>query len=75
VSYGAAVAIYENTPLGPTYGHGGSIPGYTSSMRYYPEHGFAVAYQVNTDEVGDDFGERMDRLAMLVAERLKENKK
>ena len=71
VSYGAAVAVYEDTPLGPTYGHGGGIPGYTSSMRYFPEYRFAVAYQVNTDINRDAFAEMIEkRLATLVAESL-----
>jgi hypothetical protein len=71
VSYGAAVAIYAHTPLGPKYGHGGSIPGYASSMRYYPEHDFAVAFQVNTDVGQDDFAEAVEnRLATVVAESL-----
>jgi D-alanyl-D-alanine carboxypeptidase len=71
-SYGAGVGIYENTPLGPMYGHGGGIPGYTSSMRYYPDYRFAVAFQVNTDINRDGFAEAIqNRLAMLVAESLK----
>lgn len=47
--YGIAVAIHENGPLGPTYGHGGWIPGYSSSLRYYPNYGIAIAFQINTD--------------------------
>ena len=47
--YGIAVGIQENGPLGATYGHGGWIPGYCSSLRYYPEYGIAVAFQINTD--------------------------
>jgi len=47
--YGVGVAIHENGPLGPTYGHGGWIPGYSSSLRYYPGHGVAIAFQINTD--------------------------
>jgi len=49
VSYGIATAIYSKGPFGPTYGHGGWIPGYSSSLRYYPDHGIAVAFQINTD--------------------------
>ena len=49
VRYGAGVGIYEETPFGPSYGHGGGIPGYTSSMRYFPDHRIAVAFQINTD--------------------------
>jgi D-alanyl-D-alanine carboxypeptidase len=47
--YGAGVAIYRNSPLGDIYGHSGWIPGYCSSMRYYPDYGIAVAFQINTD--------------------------
>lgn len=49
VSYGAGVAIRRSGPLGASWGHAGSIPGYVSSMRYYPGMGIAVAFQVNTD--------------------------
>jgi D-alanyl-D-alanine carboxypeptidase len=49
VRYGAGVAIYERGPLGPVLGHGGQIPGYVSSMRYYPDRGIAVAFQINAD--------------------------
>ena len=47
--YGIAVAIREKGPLGPTLGHGGWIPGYCSSLRYYPNHGIAISFQINTD--------------------------
>lgn len=47
--YGIAVAIRRDGPFGPSYGHGGWIPGYCSSLRYYPDAGVAVAFQVNTD--------------------------
>jgi D-alanyl-D-alanine carboxypeptidase len=47
--YGVGVGIHENGPLGPTYGHGGWIPGYSSSLRYYPRYGVAIAFQINTD--------------------------
>jgi D-alanyl-D-alanine carboxypeptidase len=49
VRYGAAVAIHEGGPFGTTYGHGGWIPGYSSSLRYYPQYGFSIAFQINTD--------------------------
>jgi D-alanyl-D-alanine carboxypeptidase len=72
IRYGAGVGIYEKTPLGPTYGHGGGIPGYSSSMRYYPKHGFAVAFQVNTDIDPDRFsGDMESRLARVVADSLR----
>lgn len=70
--YGAGVGIHAKSPFGRKYGHGGGIPGYTSSMRYYPEHRFAVSFQVNTDVNPDDFAEAMeDRLAGVVADALK----
>ncbi len=47
--YGLAVAVRENDHFGTTYGHGGWIPGYCSSLRYYPHSGTAIAFQINTD--------------------------
>ena len=74
IRYGAGVAIYEDSPLGPVWGHAGQIPGYVSSMRYYPDHGIAVAFQINGDGgiAGGDWGaefvpEMERRLARLVA--------
>ncbi len=49
VSYGAGVGIHKTGPIGPWYSHGGWIPGYSSSLRYYPEHRVAIAFQINTD--------------------------
>ncbi len=34
--YGLGVAIHPTGPLGPTWGHGGWIPGYVTSLRYLP---------------------------------------
>ena len=74
IRYGAGVGIYERGPLGPTYGHGGGIPGYTSSMRYYPEHRIAVAFQVNTDIEADEFTSDLEEaLAELVASHARSN--
>lgn len=71
--YGAGVAIRNHGPFGPVWGHGGGIPGYTSSMRYYPEHGVAIAFQVNTEPGADgvgDFASAMEtRLARAVLAR------
>lgn len=48
--YGAGVSINEKGPMGlRVLGHGGIIPGYSSSMRYYPKYRVAIAYQINTD--------------------------
>jgi D-alanyl-D-alanine carboxypeptidase len=49
VRYGMGVAIYRAGPFGPVYGHGGWIPGYVSSLRYYADPGVAIAFQINTD--------------------------
>ena len=49
VFYGAGVAIYQETPHGPVYGHGGWIPGYVSSLRYYADHNLTIAFQINSD--------------------------
>ncbi len=74
VRYALGVGIHEDGPLGPSYGHGGWIPGYCSSLRYYPAYGVAVAFQVNTD-IGDDgstsfVGDMELRLARVVVEAL-----
>lgn len=49
VHYGLGVAVYRAGPFGPVCGHGGWIPGYASSLRYYDDYGVAVAFQINTD--------------------------
>lgn len=49
IRYGAGVAIYRVSPFGPVYGHGGWIPGYRSSLRFYVDHDITVAFQINTD--------------------------
>lgn len=49
VGYGMGVAVYRASPFGPVYGHGGWIPGYVSSLRFYADHGVAIAFQINTD--------------------------
>ncbi|MCF7837377.1 MAG: beta-lactamase family protein [Candidatus Marinimicrobia bacterium] len=49
--YGHGVSHYPEGPLGPTWGHGGWIPGYVSSLRHYSRHGLTVAFQINTDAV------------------------
>lgn len=77
VRYGAGVAIRETGPVGKSLGHGGGIPGYSSSMRYYPEHRVAVAFQVNVDggmaggdplvEDAENFLEEMERRLAVVA--------
>jgi D-alanyl-D-alanine carboxypeptidase len=67
VRYGLGVAIHTRGPLGPTWGHAGSIPGYTSSLRHYPEQGLTVAFQVNADAALLDPDDQGDVLAVLEA--------
>ncbi|MEE4302889.1 MAG: serine hydrolase domain-containing protein [Wenzhouxiangella sp.] len=47
--YGAGVAVDKTDPRIPVYGHGGWIPGYTSSLRHYPGYGLTIAFQINSD--------------------------
>jgi D-alanyl-D-alanine carboxypeptidase len=47
--YGLGIQIHE-TRWGTAYGHGGYFPGYLSWARYYPDHGLAVAVQVNSSD-------------------------
>ncbi len=44
---GLGVFVQEASPLGPVWGHSGWFPGYSSQMRYFPDHRIAVAVQVN----------------------------
>jgi D-alanyl-D-alanine carboxypeptidase len=46
--YGLGVDI-EGVGAGTSYGHTGSIPGYRSVMRYFPNSDITVAVQVNDD--------------------------
>lgn len=47
-TYGLGVIMREGN-AGPVYGHSGWFPGYISMLAYYPEHGLALAVQINTD--------------------------
>ena len=72
VRFGAGVAIRDEGPLGAWYSHSGWIPGYTSSMRYFPERRAAIAFQINTDiGIVDDstelYGEMAARLERVIA--------
>ncbi|MDH5231130.1 MAG: beta-lactamase family protein [Gammaproteobacteria bacterium] len=49
IQYGAGVAIYKTSPVGPVLGHAGWIPGYISSLRHYMDSGVTIAFQINTD--------------------------
>jgi D-alanyl-D-alanine carboxypeptidase len=72
VSFGAGVGIHNTGPIGAWYSHGGWIPGYSSSLRYYPEHRVAIAFQINTDiGIVDDstalYEEMAARLEQVIA--------
>lgn len=69
IQYGSGVGIYRTSPFGPVYGHGGWIPGYSSSLRYYPDYAVAIAFQINTDiGIVDDTTPVMQDLERRLAE-------
>lgn len=76
VRFGAGVAIRDTGPIGPWYSHGGWIPGYVSSLRYYPEHRAAIAFQINTDigmvddstDLYEQMAARLEQLAAAPAD-------
>ena len=47
IAYGLGVIIWPMR-AGTAWGHSGFFPGYLTEMRYFPEHLFAIAWQVNT---------------------------
>lgn len=51
IRYGLGIAINQSGPISPAYGHGGWIPGYSSSLRYFPGSGITIAFQVNSDRI------------------------
>jgi D-alanyl-D-alanine carboxypeptidase len=75
VSYGLGISIYKTGPLGTRYGHSGWIPGYSSSLRYYPELRVAIAFQINTDigivdhstALYDEMSARLERVIATIA--------
>ncbi len=75
IQYGLGVSIFSGGLYGPVYGHAGWIPGYTSSLRYYPEHHLAIAIQINTD-IGIQGGANpgMGQIEQRLAAVLIENK-
>jgi len=71
--YGLGVILLE-TPLGAARGHSGFFPGYLTEMRYYPDHRFAIALQVNTSAgrpLGRSPGATLQDLAAIVAASLR----
>ncbi len=67
LGYGLGVFMAQ-TPLGLTYGHGGFFPGYNSQLMYFPDHGFAVALQINSDTTS--VREHTTTLAQIVADAI-----
>ncbi|WP_372988505.1 serine hydrolase domain-containing protein [Marinobacter sp.] len=49
--YGLGISISRSGPLAPVYGHGGWIPGYSSSLRHYARSGITIAFQINSDRI------------------------
>lgn len=49
VTYGLGVVIEQSECHGEIRRHGGWIPGYVSSLRYFPESDTAIAIQINSD--------------------------
>lgn len=50
--YGLGVIMMELPTAGTAWGHSGFMPGYRTEAYYFPEHGFAMALQVNTTAQG-----------------------
>ena len=75
--FGAGIAMRDRGTLGPWYSHGGWIPGYSSSFRYYSEHRVAIVFQINTDigifdDSTDLYGVMATRLEEIVAKKIAE---
>lgn len=70
VRYGSGIGIYRNGKFGLTFGHGGWIPGYCSSLRYYAGHGCAVAFQLNTDRILDNSKPVVEEMEIRLAEKV-----
>ncbi len=47
--YGLGTFVWKSE-LGTSYGHGGVMPGYFTQIEFFHDHGFAVAFQMNTDK-------------------------
>ncbi len=60
--YGLGVAVSSHEKLGTVYGHAGWIPGYISSLRYYPDVGITVAFQINSDVEITDTPDILNRI-------------
>ncbi len=67
--YGLGVIITE-TPIGQLQGHDGFMPGYLTTMGYFPDHGVAAAIQVNTDD-GRAVGMPLPAVLVRLVEKVK----
>jgi len=70
--YGLGVIMME-LPSGTAWGHSGFMPGYRTEAYYFPEHGFALALQINTTDGGALSASPLrilDGIALLVTEEL-----
>jgi D-alanyl-D-alanine carboxypeptidase len=70
--YGLGVIMME-LPSGTAWGHSGFMPGYRTEAYYFPEHGFALALQINTTDRGASSVSPLrllDGIAALVADEL-----
>lgn len=70
-TYGLGVII-RPTPLGISHGHSGFFPGYLTEVRYFPDHGVAIAFQVNSSvprSLGGSPGAIIDALARAALAR------
>lgn len=67
-SYGLGVIMME-LPTGTAWGHSGFMPGYRTEAYYFPDHGFAVAVQINTTD-GEALGRSPLRILDDIAARI-----
>jgi D-alanyl-D-alanine carboxypeptidase len=68
IQYGLGMILWP-TRHGPARGHSGFFPGFVTEVRYYVDHGFAVAMQVNTSvgrALGRPLGVMVDELVASV---------
>lgn len=68
--YGLGCIVTE-TSLGKALGHAGFFPGYVSEMRFYAEHGTALAIQIDTSDfakIRKPLGAMLDELAAIAVE-------
>ena len=67
LGYGLGISV---SPMAGAlaYRHGGFFPGYNSMLAYFPDYGFAIAMQINSDTT--DIESHVDALASLVIAEL-----